>query len=76
MKSWHRLSIPTLIAYGKQDRVCPYGTVKHLVDALEANGVPYDYIECPHSGHGLQNDNKLYAQYMDLVDVYLERYMN
>lgn len=69
-------TVPTLIAYGKQDKVCPYGTVKHLVDALKENNVPYDYIECPHSGHGLQNDNKLYAGYMDLVDVYLEKYMN
>lgn len=69
-------TVPTLIAYGKCDKVCPFGTVKHLVNALEASNVPYDYIEFPHSGHGLQNDNKLYKEYMELIDVYLEKYVN
>ena len=68
-------TVPTLIAYGTQDKVCPFGTVKHLVDALEENNVPYDFIECPHSGHGLQNDHKLYASYMDKLIDYLNLYL-
>lgn len=68
-------TVPTLIAYGKYDKVCPYDTVKHLLNALEENNVPYDYIECPHSGHGLQNDHKLYASYMEKLIEYLDRYL-
>ncbi|GIP45462.1 hypothetical protein J45TS6_39210 [Paenibacillus sp. J45TS6] len=68
-------SVPTLVAHGKYDRVAPFGTVKHLINALEENNVPYDYIEFPHSGHGLQNDNKLYAKYIEKLNEYLERYL-
>ena len=28
-----------------------------------------------HSGHGLQNDNKVYAEYMETVEDYLDRYL-
>ncbi len=69
-------SVPTLCAYGKHDKVCPFNSVRHLINALEENNVPYDYIECPHSGHGLQNDNKLYAEYMEKMGEYLEKYLN
>lgn len=68
-------SVPTLIGYGKYDKICPFGTVKHLVNALEENNVPHDYIEFPHSGHGLQNDNKLYRLYMNKLNDYLNQYL-
>ncbi|MBE1447345.1 alpha/beta hydrolase [Paenibacillus sp. OAS669] len=69
-------SVPTLAAYyGKYDRVAPFGTVKYLINALEKNHVPHDYIEFPHSGHGLQNDNKLSAKYIEKMNEYLERYL-
>jgi len=42
---------------------------------LTQKRIPHDYIEFPHSGHGLQNDNKLYAKYIDNMNAYLERYM-
>lgn len=68
-------SVPTLVGYGKYDKVAPFGTVKHLINALEENKVPYDYIEFPHSGHGLQNDTKLYLKYIEKINEYLEQYM-
>ncbi|MEK4660616.1 alpha/beta hydrolase [Priestia sp. FSL H7-0729] len=68
-------SVPTLAAYGKHDKVAPFAAVQHLISALEENNVPHDYLEFPHSGHGLQNDNKIYAKYMDKVNEYLKRYM-
>ncbi|MDN4085399.1 alpha/beta hydrolase [Paenibacillus polymyxa] len=68
-------SVPTLAAYGKYDKVAPFGTVKYLINALEENNVPHDYFEFPHSGHGLQNDNKLYLKYIEKLNEYLERYM-
>ena len=33
------------------------------------------YIALPHSGHGLQNDNAMYALYMEKVEEYLARYL-
>lgn len=43
------LGVPTLCAYGVYDKVCPFGTVRHLLGALEEYNVPHDYIEFPHS---------------------------
>ena len=68
-------SAPTLCAYGAHDKVCPFATARHLVVALEQHNVPHDYLEFPHSGHGLQNDDDLSARYADLLDEYLERYL-
>jgi dipeptidyl aminopeptidase/acylaminoacyl peptidase len=68
-------SVPALVAYGKYDKVAPFGTVKYLINALEKNKVPHDYIEFPHSGHGLQNDNKLYKKYIEKLNEYLEKYL-
>nr|WP_300859199.1 alpha/beta hydrolase [uncultured Acetatifactor sp.] len=68
-------TVPSVIAYGAHDRVCPFGSAAHLVDALEENNVDYRYFEMPHSGHGLQNNDKIYEQYMKAVEEYLDRYM-
>ncbi len=68
-------SVPSVIAYGAHDRVCPFGSAVHLVNALEKNGVDYRYFEMPHSGHGLQNDYRMYGQYMQTVEEYLDKYM-
>ena len=42
--------------------------------APEAGGVDYPDFECPHSGHGLQNDNAVYRQRMQTARAYLEEY--
>ncbi|CQR55029.1 alpha/beta hydrolase [Paenibacillus riograndensis] len=68
-------SVPTVAAYGVYDRVCPFDTVKHLINALEKNNVTHEYIEFPHSGHALQNDNALYVKYMETVEEYLDTYL-
>jgi len=68
-------TVPSVIAYGAHDRVCPFKTSTHLVNALKENGVDYRYFEMPHSGHGLQNDDKIYKQYMNTVEDYLDKYM-
>ena len=69
-------TVPTLCAYGAKDCICPFPSVRHLVGALERNNVPHHYIECPHSGHGLQNDNRLMEQYLLLLNEYLDKYMS
>ena len=68
-------SPPTVCAYGAHDKVQAFPASKRLAAALEEHGVPHEYIVFPHSGHGLQNDNKLYALYMEKVVEYLDKYM-
>lgn len=68
-------SPPTLCAYGTYDKICPFDCALPLRAALEANGVPHDFIVFPHSGHGLQNDDRQYVQLMEKLDAYLSRYM-
>lgn len=68
-------SVPTVCAYGRYDKVCPFDSVKHLINALKENNVTYDYFELPHSGHALQNDTKLYTAYMEKVTEYLAKYL-
>ena len=68
-------SVPSVIAYGKYDKVCPFKTARHLVNALEENNVDYKYFEAEYSGHGLQNDDKIYQECMDTVVEYLDKYM-
>ena len=68
-------SVPSVIAYGTYDKVAPFKAVKHLVNALEKNNVDYKYFEATHSGHGLQNDDKIYKEYMETVEEYLDKYI-
>lgn len=69
-------TVPTVMAYGKHDKFQPYEGSVRLDKALTENGVPHEYVVLPHSGHGLQNDNKLYAEYMAKVEEYLDKYMS
>lgn len=66
---------PTLMAYGMHDTVCPYPSSVRLDARLTELGVPHDYIVLPHSGHGLQNDDDLYREYMEKVQEYLRKYL-
>ena len=68
-------SCPSLLLYGTHDRVQPWNGVRHLIKALDDNGVDYKLFEAPHSGHGIQNDNAVMKAYMEAVDKYLDKYM-
>ena len=67
--------IPTVVAYGACDKVQPFLASKRLEAALRESGADYQYFVMEHSGHGLQNDNRVYADYMKAVEEYLEKYM-
>ncbi|KAE9528964.1 alpha/beta hydrolase [Testudinibacter aquarius] len=69
-------SVPALIAHGRHDKIAPFASVRHLTDALSRHGIAHDFIEFPHSGHGLQNDDKQYQQYMQKVIQYLTTYLS
>lgn len=68
-------TVPTLMAYGKYDKVQPYEGSQRLLKALEDYNVPHDYYLCEHSGHGCQNNNKVYGEYMRKITEYLDTYM-
>jgi acetyl esterase/lipase len=68
-------SVPTVMAYGAHDKFQPYEGSIRLNDALDKYNVPHEYIVLEHSGHGLQNDNKLYLEYLEKVEEYLNKYM-
>ena len=50
-------------------------SVERLEAALQESGADYRYFVMEHSGHGLQNDNRVYAAYMKTVEANLEKYM-
>ncbi len=68
-------SVPSLLAYGAHDTMQPYLGSVRLDRALTEHGVPHDYIVFQHSGHGLQNDDKQYIEYMRKIMEYLDAYM-
>ena len=68
-------SAPSVLAYGKYDKVQPFDGVRHLEEALKENGVDYKLFVGEHSGHGMQNDNKVYSEFMATVEEYLQKYM-
>ena len=67
--------VPSVVAYGKYDKVQPYLGSLRLKAALEENNVDFRYFELPHSGHGLQNDSDIQRQWMEAVEEYLDKYM-
>lgn len=71
----NKSSVPSVLLYGTYDKVQPYKGVRHLEKALKDNGVDYKLFVAKHSGHGVQNDNKVMKEYMETVDEYLEKYM-
>lgn len=68
-------TVPSVVAYGKYDKVQPFKASQRLLKAYKENNIDYQYFECSHSGHGLQNDNKIFKKYMETVEEYLEKYM-
>lgn len=52
-----------------------FGASLKLRQALETNGIDHQFFEMRNSGHGLQNDTKMYADYMRKTLEYLDIYM-
>jgi len=68
-------TVPSLLCYGAHDKVQGFPASKRLDEKLTAHHIPHDYIVCEHSGHGLQNDDKQYLDYMRKIVEYLDAYM-
>ena len=68
-------TVPSVLAYGKYDKVQSFEASVRLDQALTEHNVPHEYIVCEHSGHGLQNDNKEVLLYNQKMEEYLDKYM-
>ncbi|HFI0634071.1 TPA: alpha/beta hydrolase fold domain-containing protein [Streptococcus suis] len=68
-------TVPSVVIYGKEDKVQPYTAAIRLEETLKEKGVDYQFLTAEHSGHGLQNDDAVYKEYMMLVEEYLAKYM-
>lgn len=66
--------VPTLSAYGPRDQMVPVQLKFLLFRALDRNHVPYDYVEYPHSNHGLYDDPKAQLKFLKMVDTYCDRF--
>lgn len=68
-------SVPSVIAHGHHDKIALFESVVRVVDKLKEYGIDHKFIEFPHSGHGLQNDDKQNIEYMKTIEEYLEKYL-
>jgi len=67
-------SVPTLLGYGLIDHCVPLTQKYYLLDSLKKYNVPCDYIEFPHSNHGMYNDPDKLQNFIDLSLEYCSRY--
>ncbi|MGO0578181.1 alpha/beta hydrolase [Ornithinimicrobium panacihumi] len=65
---------PSLLAYGRLDKVTPYAASDDMDRVLEENGVPHDVLVFPNSGHALNRDADLNERLGALIDDYLTTY--
>lgn len=68
-------TVPTVFAYGINDKIVPVNLKYELINALKNAKVDYSYIEFPHSGHAMAFDPNLTKEYLDTVEEYLKKYM-
>jgi dipeptidyl aminopeptidase/acylaminoacyl peptidase len=69
-----RVTTPTLLTAGTEDRCTPSGQAIEFFRALRANGVPAEVVIYPGEGHGVRK----YPAYLDLVTrmtAWFERFM-
>lgn len=67
-------SVPTILAYGVNDKVVDVNLKYVLMEKLEEYGVTYDYIEFPNSGHAMTSDPDKTQEYLDKIEEYIDRY--
>ncbi|STZ75413.1 alpha/beta hydrolase [Bergeriella denitrificans] len=67
-------SVPTLAAFGAQDKVMPFST-KPFQTALAAHNVPHDVIIFEKSGHGMHRDKDKQKLYVAKLNEYLAKYL-
>ncbi len=69
-------TVPTIICHGVLDDIVPISNANALDQKLTANGVAHRYFVFNNSGHGLENNPEVYAQYNTALDEYASLYLN
>ncbi len=67
-------TVPTLCAYGPKDKVVPVDIKYTLFEQFDKYGVTYQFIEYPHSGHGLFGDPDKQQLFVDKSVEYCNLY--
>lgn len=66
---------PTAICHGKKDTIVPYTNAENIIAAFENNGVSYDFITYPNSGHELGYDPDCTQEAETLFAEYITTYL-
>ncbi len=69
-------TVPTVINHGMVDNIVPFTNATALRNALEENGVEYEFNAYPNSGHGLDADEENMKKADELYYEYIETYLN
>ncbi len=69
-------TVPTVINHGMVDNIVPFANATALRNALEENGVEYEFNAYPNSGHGLDADEENIKKADELYYKYIETYLN
>lgn len=67
-------TVPTLTAYGPNDKMVPPQLKFYLFDSLERYNIPYHNVDFPKSNHGLYDDPQSQKEYLKRLDEFFETY--
>lgn len=67
-------SPPSLIGYGLKDHCVPLTQKYYLIDSYKEHHVKYDYVEFPHSNHGMYNDPERLKEFLEKAEEYARTY--
>lgn len=67
-------SVPTLMGYGLKDHCVPASSRKLIKQAAENCGIVFDYLEFPHSNHGMYRDLDVMQCFIDKSLEYCAQY--
>ena len=67
-------SVPSLVGYGLKDHCVPHSSRTLLLAAYKNAGIKYDYVEFPHSNHGMYADLDKLQLFLDTAIDYCKLY--
>ena len=67
-------SVPSLVGYGLKDHCVPHSSRTLLLAAYKSAGIKYDYVEFPHSNHGMYADLDKLQLFLDTAIDYCKLY--
>ena len=68
-------TVPTILCHGKLDDLVPISNVERLERVLTEKSVKHEFFVYENSGHGLENDGAIHAEYTAVLDAYAAEYL-